>query len=137
MIEAVRNYIGLFEDIEPSDPINVEYLPSEPTSYSLVEEPLFNGGVLNTFLNGIQRKEFRVQLQRVTHYEEPVATNISNSKFMKRFESWIQDNNKNRVFPAIEGIQEVKITTSGYLQAVSSDQTHAVYVVSLQFIYIR
>lgn len=140
MIRKIREYIELYESIEENERINVEFLPAKPTSYSLVEEPLFNNGkgvgVLRKFLDGKTKREYRVQLQRVAHYEEMVDTNIDNSNFMKSFQKWIEENNKNKIFPEIDGMQKVNLTTNGYIQAVSEGQDLAIYVVGLQFIYI-
>lgn len=141
MIEKIEKYIKTFEPIGEDARFNLEFLPDESVAYSLVEEPSFNNGkgirVVKHYGNGMKLKELSVQLQRVTDYEELKQTNLDNSKFMKDFESWIDNNNKNRILPEIQGIQNVEITTSGYIEAVSADQAHAVYVVSLKFIYLE
>lgn len=141
MITAMRNYISDWEKLEAKAKLNVEYLPSDPVNYSLMEEPLSDlgrgVGVVRQFLNGKAIKEYRVRLLRVAHYEEPTATNIGNSRFMRDFEAWIDKNNKTKQFPEIEGILSIETTTNGYIESVSNDQTEAVYTVGLRITYIN
>lgn len=130
MIAAVRKYIRKYEHLEKTALLNVEYLPSKPINYSLMEEPSIT---LSQFLNGDKLVEYRIRLMRITSYEEPVAINVENSKFMQDFSKWISDNNKNKVLPNINGIQSMNIITPGTLTAVADDGTSAVYTVVLGF----
>ncbi len=137
MISAVRTFINGYESLEQTALLNVEYLPSNPVNYTIVEEVMENDGVVREFVGGAQLKEYRVRLLRTTHYEQPTTTNIANSTFMRNFEEWIRSNNKSKNLPSINGVQSIRITSSGYLQAVAEDQTHAIYSVGLAVRYIK
>ena len=140
MIEAIRNFIDQYEELEKKALLNVEYLPSGPTNSSIMEEALADigkgVGVVSRYGNGMMIKEFRVRLLRNAYYEEPVETNIANSNFMKDFEAWIRTCNKNENYPNIDGILSIETTTNGYIQSVANDQTHAVYSVGLRVTYL-
>lgn len=137
MITAIRNYIMGYEKLESTALLNVEYLPSKPTNYTIVEEPMEDDGVIKRFVANKQLKEYRVRLLRTTHYEQPIATNVSNSTFMKEFSEWIYDNNQTKNLPSISGIQSIRITGNGRLEAVAEDQSHAIYSVGLAIRYIK
>ena len=141
MIEAMRNFIDEYEELEKRALLNVEYLPSKPINYSIVEEPLVDigkgVGVVAHYGNGTQIREFRVRLLRNAYYEEEVSVNIGNSRFMKDFEEWIETCNKTKQLPNIENILSIETTTNGYIQNVANDQTHAVYSVGIRITYLK
>jgi len=137
VLGEIRKFIRGYTDIERKTLVNVEYLPKTPISYSIVKEPSLEGGVIRSFISGKKLKEIRVRLLRNAHFEEPVATNIANAKFMDDFENWIDACNKEKQLPNITGIQSVEITTVGYLNAIAENQTSAVYGVGLRFTYIE
>ncbi|QIK70839.1 hypothetical protein G7062_11275 [Erysipelothrix sp. HDW6C] len=137
MIEAVRGFLRGFSKIEETDIFNVEYLPEYATSFSLIEEQMVNGGILNTFLNGVTRREYRVTLQCVFDYDKALEVNVDNSSFLKDFQEWIEQQNDKEEYPMIPRIQSMKVDTTPYLQAVSADQTQAIYLVGLLFIYLK
>lgn len=137
MIKKIADYLSEFEEIEKKSKINIEYLPKEPTSYSIMEEAMVNGGLIRKSITGNKLKQKIVTLLRTTEYEEPIATNIDNSNFFRNFEKWIENNNEKRIFPNIDGVQSIEIISSGYLQGVSQDQTSAIYGVGIKIIYLE
>lgn len=141
MIKAFRDYLLDYEKLEVDAKLNVEYLPAGPVHYTIVEDPLIDigkgVGVVNHYHNGSKVKEFRVRLLRSANYDEPTAVNIANSQFLKHFEKWIEDNNKNKIYPNIDGILSIETTTNGYIESVANDQSHAVYTVGLRITYLE
>lgn len=137
MISALRNFIINYAELEQTALLNVEYLPSTAINYTIVEEPVQEDGIIRSFVGGAKLKEHRFRLLRTTHYEQPSATNISNSTFMRDFEAWINSQNNDGQLPSIAGIQDIRITSKGRLEAVADDQSHAVYGVGLGIRYIE
>lgn len=141
MIKAMRDFIREYQDLESKALVNVEYLPKGPINYSIMEEALVDAGkgvgVVKSFMNGTKIKELRYRLLRNADYEQAVATNIANSKFMEDFSKWIIKCNKEGKYPVINGVLSIETTTSGYIESVANDQTHAIYTVGLRVTYLE
>ena len=68
-------------------------------------------------------------------WNEDIQNNIDNSKFYEDFRDWLETNNKNKVFPNIEGIYKIEALTPGYIFATNANE--AIYRIQCKAEYFK
>lgn len=136
MIEKVRTYIANCPHLNEFTAINVDYLVDKVTAYSINEGVSYNP-VISKDIIGNEECQFQFTFDAKLYWNEEVANNIDNSKFFENFREWLRNNNKNKIFPQIEGveIESIGAITNGYLFATNSDE--AIYRISCVMKYWR
>lgn len=141
VIESIYNYILTCPFLKEFSTgiimLNVDYSNGQKvTSYSISEIPC--NPVLNTYINGIQEKQFQFALFNVESFGENAEQNMLNLAFCEQFSRWIYENNKNEIFPTMDEGQEpteIKMLTVGSMLDNQADMSAARYVVQCRLKY--
>ena len=120
IIDKVREYIAKCPFLKEYAELNVEYLIDKVVTYSINENAGYNP-VMNKFLYGSEN-QFLFTFDSKLHWNEDIQNNIDNSKFFANFKNWLENNNKNKIFPNIKGIYEIGATTNGYIFATNVNE---------------
>ena len=112
--------------------INVDYLKGEKGAYSIEQVPTNTNQ--SEFVDGRGGKRtiafnFCVNAPISTQ----VLVNIANSKFCEDFTKWVEDQNKAKNLPAIDGAFKIECTSNGYL--MQRTETMGTYIIQMSFTY--
>ena len=131
IIESIRDYI-LTCDFLKDGKVNIDYLPDE-MAYSI--EPIGGDPIYKKYIDGGCLRQFQFALMSVEAYDGDARTGIANSGFYQFFEEWIERNNRNDVFPELQGHTPIRIDImqSGYLFSTEADLGR--YQIQLRLIY--
>lgn len=120
MIEKIITY---FENEVPITEefknINVNYLDGAVSNYSI--EEVAGNPILEKWINGDTYNQLVFNFTSREYYNQDVLTNMKNSNFYEEFRKQIIANNKNKIFPSIEGIDSIECLGSGTIDSVTSD----------------
>ena len=133
MIEVVREYISKCPYLKEYAELNIEYLTDKVVTYSINENAGYNP-IIDQFLVGANI-QFLFTFDSKLYWNEDIQNNIDNSKFFEKFKKWLEKNNKNRMFPKIEGIYEIGATTNGYIFATNANE--AIYRIQCYLNYYK
>ncbi len=134
IIDKVREYISECPYLKEFADLNIECLVNKVETYSINEIPAYNP-VLRKDIVGNQDKQFLFTFDSKLHWNEDIQNNIDNSKFCENFRNWLEENNKNKIFPKIKGIYEIGTNTNGYIFATSSNE--AIYRIQCYLKYFK
>jgi len=136
MIEQIRTYIATCPYLKEFAELNIDYLVDKVTSYSVNEGVSYNP-IISKDIIGNEECQFQFSFDAKLYWNEEIANNIDNSKFFEDFREWLKNNNKNKIFPQIEGIEieSISAITNGYLFATNADE--AIYRISCVMNYWR
>lgn len=136
IVEAVRDYILTCPLLQELARVNVDFLPTDTSTYSVETVP--TDTIIETNIDGSTVRQFVfVFASRVTYTDE-LRNNIDNSGFYEGFEKWLEENSEKNVLPRLdEGLTATKIEamSSGYLFDISGDLTNARYQIQCRLIY--
>lgn len=141
VIQSIYNYIltcPLLKEYSPGIvKLNVDYSNGQQvTTYSITEIPC--NPTLNTYVNGIEEKQYQFALFNVESFGEDAEQNMINLAFCEQFSKWIYQNNKNGIFPIMDEGQEpteIKTLTVGSMLDNQADMSAARYVVQCRLKY--
>lgn len=134
IIDKIKDYIkNKCEFLGEYAVLNVEYLADKTNTYSINETPGYEP-ILNKFLIGSER-QFLFSFDSKLSWNEEIQNNIDNSHFFEKFRDWLETNNKNKIFPEINGIYEIGATTNGYIFATNSNE--AIYRIQCYLKYFK
>lgn len=133
IIDKVREYIAKCPYLKEYGEINIEYLLDKVNTYSVNESAGYNP-ILNRFLVGEER-QFLFTFDSKLHWNEDIQNNIDNSKFFENFRGWLETNNKNKIFPEVDGIYSIGATTNGYIFATNANE--AIYRIQCYLNYFK
>lgn len=136
MIEKIRTYIATCPFLDQFSELNVEYLVDRINAYSINEGVSYNP-ILSKDILGNEDCQFQFTFDARLYWNDEIANNVDNSIFFENFREWLRNNDKNKIFPQIEGVQVESISaiTNGYLFATNSDE--AIYRISCVMKYWR
>lgn len=135
MIKAIKDYIKTCPLIK-GNAINVNYLGDKPVRYTVDCVPC--NPVIKRYIDGGTQRQCIVVFASKEHYGEDVPGQEAVTKFFDEFSLWIEENNKNKVFPDFgKNLRagNVSVTSSGYLYDVSGQSAR--YQMSIKFIYYK
>lgn len=135
MINAVKEYIKKCPLIK-GNAINVNYLGDKPVKYTIDNVPA--SPVIKRYIDGGTQRQYIVVFASKEYYGEDVLNQMETARFFDEFSQWIEENNKNRVYPDFGGgitPGSVLVTSSGYLYDVSGKSAR--YQMQLKFIYYK
>ena len=136
MIEEVRDYIALCPYLKEYSELNVEYLIDKVNTYSINENAGYDPIIPGTKdILGNCEKQFLFTFDSRLRWNEDIQNNIDNSKFFEKFRDWLENNNKNDIFPDINGIYEIGATTNGYIFMTNSNE--AIYRIQCYLKYFK
>lgn len=133
MIDKVREYIAKCPYLDEYAELNVEYLLDKVDTYSVNENAGYNP-IINKFLKGSER-QLMFTFDSKLRWNEDIQNNIDNSKFFEDFRNWLEINNKNKVFPNIDGIYKIEALTNGYIFATNANE--AIYRIQCKAEYFK
>ena len=136
MIEQVKEYIANCPYLNEFMQLNVNYLVDKINAYSVNEGVSYNP-VLSKDIVGNEECQFQFTFDARLYWNDEIANNIDNSKFFENFREWLRNNNKNKIFPQIDGVQieSISAITNGYLFATNADE--AIYRISCLIKYFK
>lgn len=134
MVEKLIKYFK--ENITLTEEFNeilADFLGEEATAYSIevipsdeVLRPYTDGGGLYQLVFNFCSKEF---------YDESVTQNINNLKFYERFSNEIEEKNRKKIFPEIDGIQSIECLNNGTIENIQNGT--AKYGIQMRITYIK
>lgn len=132
MVEKIIKYF--IENVtlaKEFDNILADFLGDEATSYTI--EPVPVEQVLKRYADGGSLNQFVFQFGSREFYDNSVAQNINNLDFYERFQKEIEENNKRKILPQIEGIQAIECLNNGTIQDIQNRT--AKYVIQMRIVY--
>lgn len=119
IIKSIRDYILACPFLKDGK-VNIDYLPDE-IAYSI--DPVGGDPIYKKYTDGSCLKQFQFSLLSKEAYDGDARTGIANSGFYQFFEEWIEENNRNDIFPELSGHQSIRIDIlqSGYLFSTEAD----------------
>lgn len=137
IIEAIRDYIKNCPALGELTEVNVDFLDAEVGDYS-IEEVICNP-VVRRFVDGSEERQFLfVFASRRFYSTDSNRQNIENLHLFDQIYEWLEQNNNNGVFPALDdGFEPISIgaLTGGYIQFVSNGQQSARYQIQCKLTY--
>lgn len=124
IIEGLRQFIlkcPLLEDYTHA--VGVDYLDKEAGFFSIEVTPC--NTVEKTYLRGPIKKQYQFTFVSRALYGRETMNQIENLAFYERFERWLNDCNKKRVFPELPDgmqVQSIVPVSSGYIMAEEADK---------------
>lgn len=134
IIDEVRKYMAKCPYLEEYAELNIEYLQDKVNAYSINENAGYNPVVSEDIL-GNQERQFLFTFDSKLYWNEDIQNNIDNSKFFENFRYWLEENNKNKIYPEVEGIYEIGATTNGYIFATNANE--AIYRIQCYLKYYK
>lgn len=137
IIEAVKEYLETCPELGELAKVKVDFLDSKDGSYSIEETPA--NPVIRNFVDGSRECQFLfVFASRNFYATDASRENIDNLHLYEKLSTWLDDNNRNEVFPDLgEGreVEAVEPTTAGYLFGVNDGQRCARYQIQCRLTY--
>ena len=134
IIDEVRKYMAKCPYLEEYAELNIEYLQDKVNAYSINENAGYNPVVSEDIL-GNQERQFLFTFDSKLYWNEDIQNNIDNSKFFENFRYWLEENNKNKIYPEVEGIYKIGATTNGYIFATNANE--AIYRIQCYLKYYK
>lgn len=116
----------------------VEFLKDDTRSFSIETVP--GPSVIENYLDGVSERQYRFNLVARFSYSEEARMNIENSQFFEELAAWIEEQSDEENLPELpkgDEAEELNVTTTGYLFAVSADWRIARYQLQLQLVYMH
>lgn len=136
IIDNLQKYISTCPYLEEFNKlVNVNYLHSETTSYSIEEVPC--NPILKRYLDGSSKRQYDFIFASRESYGQDVFQNIDNSGFYEEFSNWIEEQSLNDNLPKLDAGEAIKIevSTTGY--AFQTEVDKARYQIQLKLIYLK
>lgn len=139
IVEAIKQYFDECPLIKKMGAkTKVEFLKDDTRSFSIETVP--GPSVIENYLDGVSERQYRFNLVARFNYSEEARMNIENSRFFEELAAWVEKQSDEERLPELpqgDEAEELNITTTGYLFAVTSDWRIARYQLQLQLVYIH
>lgn len=134
IIDKVREYMSKCPYLDEYTELNVEYLVDKIKAYSINENAGYDP-IISEDIIGNQERQFLFTLDSKLIWNEDNQNNIENSKSYENIRNWLEENNKNEIYPDIKGIYEIGATTNGYIFATNANE--AIYRIQCYLKYFK
>lgn len=134
VIESIREYFDSCPLLKADAKLNLDYLGLEEVEYGIYSEPV--NPVIKKYVDGDELKQHTFVFAVKNLMSDSYITQLENISFFDRFIQWIEQNNKQRKLPQLEGkrqAQRLEILTNGYL--IAQDEGKAQYQIQMRLIY--
>lgn len=133
-ISKLRSYLFnvLSEIISDYKQININFLSDDVNNYSLDKIP--TSSVVEKWVMGYELHRDVYSFRSRMNYSPDVITNIENIGFFELFEKKIEQKNKSKVLPEIDGIQSISCLNCGSLNNANTNT--AEFDIQIQIEYI-
>lgn len=134
MVEKIREYFLKHVTLAKEfNNILADFLEDEATTYTI--EPVPVEPTLTPYTDGSALRQFVFQFGSREYYDNSDKQNIENLDFYERFQEEIESNNRKKILPDIEGIQEIECLSNGTIQDVQNGT--AKYVIQMRITYLK
>jgi hypothetical protein len=134
-VTKLRTYlVGVIERIKENyNEFNIDFLSNEADNYSLDKIP--TDSTVETWITGdiLHRDVFNFKSRM--NYSADTISNIENIGFYEIFEKIIEENNKNKDLPEINGIQSITCLNCGTLNNANTNT--AEFDIQIQIEYME
>ena len=134
IVEKLKDYfnehVSLAEEFEN---ILVDLLGKEAITYTI--EPIPTEYKVTPYSDGGSLRQYVFQFSSREYYDEGVAQQIENLGFYEKFQKEIENNDKNKILPDIDGIQSIECLNYGTIQDVQTGT--AKYSIQLRITYYK
>ena len=134
VIESIREYFDACPLLKADAKLNLDYLGLEEVEYGIYSEPV--NPVIKKYVDGDELKQHTFVFAVKNLMSDSYITQLENISFFDRFIQWVEQNNKQRKLPQLEGkrqAQRLEILTNGYL--IAQDEGKAQYQIQMRLIY--
>lgn len=134
VIESIREYFDDCPLLKADAKLNLDYLGLEEVEYGIYSEPV--NPVIKKYVDGDELKQHTFVFAVKNLMSDSYITQLENISFFDRFIQWVEQNNKQRKLPQLEGkrqAQRLEILTNGYL--IAQDEGKAQYQIQMRLIY--
>lgn len=136
LIEAVRDFILTCPFLDDLAKVNIDFLPTDASSYSIETAPTET--IISTNIDGSSTRQFVFVFASRMSYTEELRNNIENSGFYEEFENWLEESTLLGALPELEDgltATSIQAMSSGYLFDISGDLSNARYQIQCKLIY--
>lgn len=136
IIEAVKNFILKCPYLDELKKVNVDFLPSDPDTYSIEEVP--TEVILKEYIDGSTERQFVFVFASRMRWNDEIINNIQNSGFFEKFRHWLEQCTELENMPVLdEGMSAYKIEamSNGCLFDVSGNSEYARYQIQCRLLY--
>lgn len=133
-ITALKQYCleEILQPIEGSiESLNVNFLNGDIENYTLVRLPVDT--TVEQWITGEKLSRDVYNLVSRKSYSPELNANLENLGFFELVENKVKENNKNKILPDIDGIEEIKCLDCGSL--IDRDTNTCVFSVQIQITY--
>jgi hypothetical protein len=134
LIESVKAYIAQYAELDPGAPLWVDYIGSEPTSYTII--PLPGTKIVQSYINGGSMREFPFSF-RSMELTADEAERLDNIGFFEAFAEWLEAQSEGGVLPTLEAGKtplEIEAVSWAYIKETSESDT-ATYNIQCKLTY--
>lgn len=134
VIESIREYFDSCPLLKADAKLNLDYLGLEDAEYGIYSEPV--NPIIKKYVDGDELKQHTFVFAVKNLMSDSYITQLENISFFDRFIQWVEQNNKQRKLPQLEGkrqAQRLEILTNGYL--IAQDEGKAQYQIQMRLIY--
>lgn len=134
VIESIREYFDKCPLLKADAKLNLDYLGLEEVEYGIYSEPV--NPLIKRYVDGDELKQHTFVFAVKNLMSDSYITQLENISFFDKFIQWIEQNNKQRNLPKLEGkrqAQRLEILTNGYL--IAQDEGKAQYQIQMRLIY--
>lgn len=128
--ELIKEYIEKCTLLKKGK-VNVEYLNKKDYSYSINMVPV--EPVYKKYADGGAIKQIAFDFVITLPLGSIEIENLINSAFCEEFMNWIETQNRNRIYPDIEGARSINCTSPGYV--LDRTESSAIYIIQMNFKY--
>lgn len=134
-IAKLREYlIGVLDSLLTNDDfqINANMLDNNINNYSLDKIP--TASTVERWITGLEINRDVYSFRSRNAYSQDTINNLANIGFFEKFESLISSNNKNKILPEIEGIDNIACLNCGTM--VSNETNTAEFDIQVEIRYM-
>ena len=136
IIESVKNFILKCPYLDELKKVNVDFLPSDPNTYSIEEVP--TEVILKEYIDGSTERQFVFVFASRMRWNDEIINNIQNSGFFEKFQHWLEQCTELENMPVLdEGMSAYKIEamSNRCLFDVSGNSEYARYQIQCRLLY--
>ena len=131
IIESLNDYFKTCPFLKDGI-ISAEYIGGEDVKYSINAQNIADP-VIENYIDGSSKRQYAFTFNSNELYGPDAIDQFNAYKFYEDLQEWIEDNNWKYIYPNVEGAEEMKILSQGYIY--SEDQYSAIYQIQLRLIY--
>lgn len=141
-VEALKEYFDTFDLIDKYNKNNgytsIEWLDTKGAYFSIVINPTQGTGRIGGDVLGNEIMQTSFMFNTMFPYNSQNYQAIANHSFFEDIIEWVNDNNRNKVFPILEDGEipmSIEVQQTPYLFGVDPSNLHAQYSIIFQLKY--